>query len=253
MKIVISPAKTLDFETPLPTEKYTEPAFLDNTFRINKKLSKISRKKLAELMHISPNLAELNHQRYLDFQEDHNQQNSRPALYAFAGDVYVGLDAYTIPVEKVEQVQEKLRILSGFYGILKPLDLIQPYRLEMGTDLPVGRKANLYELWSEKITKYLNKEMQKGEPLINLASNEYFKAVDTKKLKAPIITPVFKDYKDGNLKIISFFAKKARGSMVRFIIDNDIQNAEDLRTFDVDGYRYSETESTKENQLVFTR
>lgn len=253
MKIVISPAKTLDYESPLPTEKYTEPAFLDTTIKVNKKLAKISRKKLAELMHISPNLAELNHQRYLDFEEEHNQENSRPALYAFAGDVYVGLDAYTIPVKKVDQVQEKLRMLSGFYGILKPLDLIQPYRLEMGTDLPVGRKANLYELWKDKVTTYLNKEMQKDEVLVNLASNEYFKAIDTKKLKAPIITPVFKDYKDGKLKIISFFAKKARGSMVRFIIDNNIEKAEDLKAFDIDGYRYSEAESKKKNELVFTR
>lgn len=253
MKLIISPAKTLDFESPLPTKKYTQPAFLDTSIKVNRKLSKISRKKLAELMHISPKLAELNHQRYLDFEEEQHPQNSRPAMYAFAGDVYVGLDAYSIPVKEVEQVQEKLRILSGMYGILKPLDLIQPYRLEMGTDLPVGRKANLYELWRDKVTTSLNKEMTKGEVLVNLASNEYFKAVDTKKLKAPVISPFFKDYKDGNLKIISFFAKKARGSMVRFIIDNHIENAEDLKAFDTDGYRYSEADSTRENALVFTR
>src|SRR5690606_21166502 len=126
------------------------------------------------------------------------------------------------------------------YGILKPLDLIQPYRLEMGTDLSVGRKANLYELWKDKVTAFLNKEMKGEEVLVNLASNEYFRAVDTAKLKAPIVTPIFKDYKEGKLKIISFFAKKARGSMVRFIIDNTIEKAEDLKAFDVDGYRYSE-------------
>ena len=253
MKIVISPAKTLDFETALPTTRHTEPAFLDTTIKVNNKLSKISKKKLAELMDISPKLADLNHQRYLEFQEEHTPENSRPAIYAFAGDVYVGLEAYTIPAEKIDQLQEKLRILSGFYGILKPLDLIQPYRLEMGTSLPVGRRANLYELWKDKITDYLNHEMEKGEVLVNLASNEYFKSIDTKKLKAPIVTPVFKDYKGGKLKIISFFAKKARGSMARFIIDNNIDKAEDLQAFDIDGYRYSEKDSANELEPVFTR
>ena len=254
MKIILSPAKTLDYESPLPTTKHSEAAFLDITQKVNTKLSKLSKKKLGELMHISPKLADLNHQRYLDFQPEHSIENSRPAIYAFAGDVYVGLEAYTIPTEKLDQLQEKLRILSGFYGILKPLDLIQPYRLEMGTDLPVGRKANLYELWREKVTGYLNKEMEKGEPLVNLASQEYFKAVDTTKLKSRVITPVFKDYKNGDLKIISFFAKKARGSMARFIIDNNIEKAEELVAFDVDGYRYSEKESSRgENELVFTR
>lgn len=253
MKLVLSPAKTLDFESALPTTRYSEAAFLDTTRKVNSKLSKISRKKLAELMDISPRLAELNHQRYLDFQAEHKVENSRPAIYAFAGDVYIGLEAYTIPTEKLDQLQEKVRILSGFYGILKPLDLIQPYRLEMGTDLPVGRRANLYELWREKVTTYLNREMEKGEVLVNLASQEYFRAVDPAKLKAPIVTPVFKDHKNGSLKIISFFAKKARGSMARFIVDNNIEKAEDLLAFDVDGYRYSERESAKEDALVFTR
>lgn len=253
MKIIISPAKTLDFTSALPTDKYTDAAFLDTTGKVNGKLAKMPKKKLAELMNISANLAELNHQRYLDFEEEHTPENSRPAVYAFAGDVYVGLDAYSLPLESVDVLQEKLRILSGFYGILKPLDLIQPYRLEMGTDLPVGRRANLYELWKDKITPVLNKEMQEGEVLVNLASNEYFKAVDTKKLKASIVTPVFKDFKNGKLKIISFFAKKARGSMTRFIVENDLEKAEDLKAFDVDGYIYSENESTKENELVFIR
>lgn len=253
MKIIISPAKTLDFESPLPTKRHTEAAFLDISEKVNHKLAKVSRKKLAELMHISANLADLNYHRNQEFEREHTVENSRPAIFTFAGDVYVGLDAFSLPLEKLDGLQEKLRILSGLYGILKPLDLIQPYRLEMGTNFSVGKRANLVELWKDKITPFLNEEMEEGEVLVNLASNEYFKAIDTKKLKAPIVTPVFKDYKNGQLKIISFFAKKARGAMARFIVENDVNLIEDLRAFDTDGYRYSEKESGKENELVFTR
>lgn len=253
MKIVISPAKTLDFETALPTTRATQPAFLNTTLKVNSKLARTSQKKLMELMDISSNLAALNHQRYQEFQVEHTKENSRPAVYAFAGDVYVGLDAYSIPTDKLDNLQDSLRILSGFYGILKPLDLIQPYRLEMGTPVAVGRKANLYELWREKVTAYLNEELEEGELFVNLASNEYFKAVDAKKLKSKIITPVFKDYKNGKLKVISFFAKKARGSMVRYIVENDVKTIEALKGFNVDGYAYSEEASSKENELVYTR
>lgn len=253
MKIIISPAKTLDFKSELPTSRATQPAFLETTAKINRKLSRMSRKKLSELMHISNNLAELNHSRYQDFQEDHNKTNSRPAMYAFAGDVYTGLDAYSIPTKKLDQLQDSLRILSGFYGILKPLDLIQPHRCEMGTNLAVGRKNNLYEIWQEKVTSFLNEEMDEDKLFVNLASQEYFKAVDKEKLKASVITPVFKDYKNGKLKIIAFFAKQARGSMVRYIIDTNAKTTEDLKGFDYEGYRFSEEESTKKNELVFTR
>ena len=253
MKLVVSPAKTLDYETKLPTTRGTQPSFLETTATINRKLSRMSKHEIAELMHISDKLADLNYHRYQEFEEEHNKKNSRPAAYAFAGDVYTGLEAYTIPTEKIDFLQDTLRILSGFYGILRPLDLIQPYRLEMGTSLSVGRKKDLYELWQEKVTSFLNNELQDDELFVNLASQEYFKAVDTKKLKVPVITPVFKDFKNGKLKIISFYAKKARGSMVRFIVDTEAETRDDLKAFDYDGYRYSAEESKKKNELVFTR
>ncbi|NJW51837.1 peroxide stress protein YaaA [Salinimicrobium oceani] len=253
MKIVVSPAKTLDYKTPLPTTRATQPLFLDTTATINRKLSRMSKKEVAELMDISEKLADLNYTRYHDFSEEHTKENSRPAVYAFAGDVYTGLEAYDIPVDKIDFMQNSLRILSGYYGILRPLDLIQPYRLEMGTSLAVGRKKDLYELWQEKVTAYLNKELEEKELFVNLASQEYFKVINTKKLRAPIITPVFKDYKNGKLKIISFFAKKARGAMVRYIVETEAKTVEDLKGFDYDGYRFSVQESVNENELIFTR
>jgi cytoplasmic iron level regulating protein YaaA (DUF328/UPF0246 family) len=204
-------------------------------------------------MGISPKLADLNYQRNQEFQENHDKENSRPEVYAFNGDVYMGLDAYSIPIEKLDDLQEKVRILSGLYGILRPLDLIQPYRLEMGSKLPVGRKKDLYQLWQEKITDSLNEEMEDGELLINLASQEYFKAVDSKKLKAKILSPIFKDFKNGELKIISFFAKKARGSMTRYILDKDISDLENIKGFDYDGYSFSEKETEIEEEPVFIR
>lgn len=253
MKIVISPAKSLDYKSKLPTTRGTQPAFLDTTEKINSKLARMSRNKIGELMDISKTLAELNYERYRQFQPEHTKENSRPAIYAFAGDVYVGLDAYTIPTNKLDQLQDSLRILSGFYGILRPLDLIQPYRLEMGTSIGIDRKKTLYEVWRKRITDSLNKELKQDEYFINLASNEYFKAIDTGKLKVPVITPVFKDFKNGELKIISFFAKKARGSMVRYIIDQDVKTIEDLKGFDYEGYAFAENESAGSNELVFTR
>ena len=204
-------------------------------------------------MDISDKLADLNHTRYHEFSEEHNKQNSRPAVYAFAGDVYTGLDAYSIPSEKIDFMQDSLRILSGYYGILRPLDLIQPYRLEMGTSLSVGRKKNLYAVWQEKVTAFLNKELKEDELFVNLASQEYFKAIDTSILKAEVISPVFKDFKNGKLKIISFFAKKARGSMARYIIENEVESLEEIKAFDYDGYRYSAEETSNDNEPVFTR
>ncbi|SDR66502.1 hypothetical protein SAMN04487764_0066 [Gillisia sp. Hel1_33_143] len=253
MKILLSPAKSLDFESKLPTTRGTQPQFLDTTIKINKKLSRQTKNELMDLMSISEKLADLNYGRYKDFQEDHTKENSRPAMYAFDGDVYSGLDAYTIPSEKLDALQNKLRILSGLYGILRPLDLMQPYRLEMGTSIGIERNDTLYEVWQTKITDSLNKEMEENELFINLASNEYFKAVAAKKLKAEVITPVFKDLKNGKLKIISFFAKKARGAMVRYIIDKDVETIEQLKSFDYEGYRYSKNESPNDKELVFTR
>ncbi|MCO6163115.1 peroxide stress protein YaaA [Flavobacterium sp. NRK F7] len=252
MKIVISPAKSLDFETKLPTNQFTQSDFLSKSETIHKTLKKKKPKQLMDLMSISEKLAELNWQRNQEWQTPFTPENARPAVYAFNGDVYVGLDAYTIPVDQLEVLQDKLRILSGLYGVLKPLDLIQPYRLEMGTSLPIGSKKNLYEFWKKPITDALNKELNKGELFLNLASNEYFSAVDTKALKVPVITPEFKDYKDGKLKMISFFAKKARGLMVRYIIDTKAETIEDLKKFNYEGYAF-DANLSKGNKLVFTR
>ena len=253
MKIVISPAKSLDFESELPTTKFTQPSFLAESEKLNKVLVKKKPKALSELMSISDNLAQLNWERNQNFTVPFTAANARPAVYAFNGDVYNGLDAYSIPEEKLDKLQDTLRILSGLYGVLKPLDLMQPYRLEMGTSLKVGRNKNLYEFWKETITAHLNEELAAEEVFVNLASNEYFGAVDTKALKVPVITPVFKDWKNDKLKIISFYAKKARGSMVRYILDTNAQTLEDIKGFNRDEYQFSQEHTLKENEPVFIR
>ena len=253
MKIVVSPAKSLDYDSKLPSDRGTQPQFLETTAKLNRKLSRQTKSDLSELMSISDKLADLNYTRYQEFEEDHTKKNSRPAMYAFDGDVYTGLDAYTIPKDKLDKLQDTLRILSGMYGILRPLDLMQPYRLEMGTSIGIERKDNLYEVWKEKITQSLNDELKENELFLNLASNEYFKAVDTKQLKVPVISPVFKDYNNGKLKIISFYAKKARGSMVRYIIDKDCETLEDIKGFNYEDYRFSEEHTEKEDQPTFIR
>lgn len=252
MKILISPAKSLNYETPLPTKRHTTPKFLKDSRIIHKVLKKKKPKELMELMDISDKLADLNWQRNKVWKTPFTIENARPAMYAFAGDVYVGLDSYSIPENKLDPLQDSLRILSGLYGMLKPLDLIQPYRLEMGTNLPIGDDKNLYAYWKSKLTAALNKELKKKELLVNLASNEYFSAIDNKALKVPVITPEFLDLKDGKLKMISFFAKKARGMMVRYIIDTDSQTTDDLKGFDYDGYRFDANLSNS-GKLVFTR
>lgn len=253
MKIVISPAKSLDFESQLPTNTHSQYPFLKQSLAIEKVLKKLKPAKLSELMSISDKLSELNWQRNQDRKlEEIAFENARQAIYAFNGEVYIGLDSYTLSDQKMEVLQEKLRILSGLYGLLKPLDLMQPYRLEMGTKLPIGKNKNLYEFWKQTITKHLNSELENGELFVNLASNEYFEAVDVKKLKVPVITPEFKDYKNGKLKTISFFAKKARGLMVRYIIDNNCETIDDLKNFDSEGYAFDGNLSLG-TTLVFTR
>ena len=252
MKLVLSPAKSLDFESKLPTTKSSEAQFLSESERINKLLKKKSSKSLSKLMSISDALGQLNYERNQEWQLPFSKDNARPAIYAFNGDVYRGLEAYTIPNEKIEQVQDKVRILSGLYGLLKPLDLIQPYRLEMGTKFPVGKNKNLYEFWKKSIVKSLNNELEDGELFLNLASNEYFKAIDTKALKVPVITIEFKEFKNGDYKMIGIFAKLARGLMTRYIIDTNAETIEDIKGFNYDGYGFSEQLSTKTN-LVFTR
>lgn len=253
MKIVISPAKSLDFETQLPVTSYTEYGFQKQSLAIDKVLKKKKPKELMDLMSISDKLADLNWNRNQTRNvSEITVENGRQAIYAFNGDVYIGLDAYSLSEDKITILQEKLRILSGLYGLLKPLDLIQPYRLEMGTKLPIGTNKNLYEFWKPIIVKELNSELSKDELFVNLASNEYFDAVDVKKLKVPVITPEFKDYKDGKLKMISFFAKKARGMMVRYIIDTNAETIDDLKGFNYEGYAF-DSNLSKGNKLVFTR
>ena len=253
MKILISPAKSLDFESKIPTNDFSNIPFLEQTKELSQKMDLKSKDDLKKLMNISDQLAELNYQRFQDFSFPFTKENARQAVYSFSGDVYKGLDVYTLSEEHIDSMQNSLRILSGFYGLLKPLDLIQPYRLEMGTSLKVNSSNNLYEFWGSSITDYLNQEMAKEELLVNLASKEYFKAVQSKKLKATLVTPIFKDYKNGKLKIISFFAKKARGQMARYILDNGIETLEELRGFDIDGYGFSKTETVHTYEPVFIR
>jgi cytoplasmic iron level regulating protein YaaA (DUF328/UPF0246 family) len=252
MKIVLSPAKSLDFESKLPTSKHTEAAFLQDSERLNKLLKKKSAKGLSKLMSISDALGQLNYERNQEWNLPFTTDNARPAVYAFSGDVYRGLDVYFLPKEKIDTLQNNLRIISGLYGILKPLDLIQPYRLEMGTRMPVGKNKNLYEFWKKKITERLNNELKDDELFVNLASNEYFKAIDTKQLKVPVITPVFKDLKNGEYKTIMTFAKLARGYMTRYLIDTNAKSLDDIKGFDYEGYQYSEPMS-KGGELVFIR
>lgn len=252
MKLVLSPAKSLDFESKLPTAKTTEGYFLAEAELINKLLKKKSARSLSKLMKISDSLGQLNYERNQDWQLPFNKENARQALYAFSGDVYRGLDAYTIDTKKLDKVQDTVRIISGLYGILKPLDLIQPYRLEMGTKMPVGKNKNLYEFWKKKVTQALNDELEDDELFLNLASNEYFKAIDKKALKVPVITVTFKDFKNGEYKMIGFFAKVARGLMTRYIIDTDAKTLDDVKGFNSEGYGYSEDLSS-DTELVFVR
>ena len=252
MKIVISPAKSLSFEEKAPLTTFTQGLFLNEAEKLSSILKKKSAKVLSELMDISENLGQLNFERNQNWAVPFTLENAKQAVFAFKGDVYIGLDVASLPENRIDSLQDKLRILSGQYGILKPLDLIQPYRLEMGTKLKVGRKDNLYQYWGESITKSLNEELSEDELFINLASNEYFKVFKTKLLKVPVITPVFKDYKNGKLKVISFFAKKARGMMVRYILEHNIETIKDLKGFNSSGYLFDESLSSGA-ELIFTR
>ena len=253
MKILISPAKSLDFDSNIDSLKCTQPVFLNKTSQINSVLKEKSPKDLMQLQGISQKLSDLNWKRNNDYVDNHNNKNSRPAVFAFNGDVYSGIDVKTLSEEKVYDLQKSLRILSGYYGVLKPLDLIQPYRLEMGTKLAVNGSENLYKFWSENITNSILDEMSTEDLLINLASNEYFEAFDKKKFDGRIISPVFKDFKNGKLKIISFYAKKARGMMVRYIVDNSVSSYNELLGFNLGKYSYNEAETSDDNFPVFTR
>ena len=252
MKILLSPAKSLDYKSDLPTLKTSEGCFLNEAHYLNSILKKKSPKDLSGLMNISTSLGELNYQRNNSWSLPFSQKNARQSIYAFSGDVYRGLDSYTVEEGKIDFMQNSVRIISGLYGLLKPLDLIQPYRLEMGTKMPVDDNKNLYEYWRQKITNQLNKELADDEPVLNLASNEYFKVIDRKVVKTDIHTANFKQLKNSEYKTIAIFSKKARGMMTRFIIDNNITDVNDLKSFNYDGYLFHESLSSK-TEFVFTR
>jgi len=254
MIIILSPAKTLYDHPPVHFEKFTESAFMPEADKIISVLKKKKPAQLAKLMDISPKLAELNFQRFQAWEPPFNLENSWQAVLMFNGDVYQGLKAETFSAAEFETAQQTIRILSGVYGLLKPLDLIQPYRLEMGIPISIAKKKNLYEFWKAKITTLLNQELVETSQsiLVNLASKEYFSAIDSKKLKARIITPSFKELKGGQYQMVSYYAKRARGLMSRFIIMNNITNPEEIKTFDIEGY-YFNNQLSNENEWVFTR
>jgi hypothetical protein len=254
MLAVISPAKSLDFESPLATQNYSQPQFIDQAELLIEELRRLSHSDIAGLMKLSDQLAELNLHRYHNFQTPFTPKNARQAILAFRGDVYQGLDADTLSQSDFEFAQAHLRILSGLYGLLRPLDLIQPYRLEMGTPFGNQRGKNLYQFWGDRVQQALIEELKQDPApvLVNLASNEYFKVIVPKTLPFPIITPIFKDFKNGQYKVISFFAKRARGMMARFIIENRIQQVEDLKQFNIDGYRFDPSSSNAKD-WVFLR
>lgn len=254
MLIVISPAKTLNMLPETSSSFYSTPSQLNKSQELVEVLKKKNTKQLEKLMGISTQLAQLNYERFQQWHLTYNSNEAKQAIFAFRGDVYSGIDIDSFTNDQLEYTQDHLRILSGLYGVLKPMDLILPYRLEMGTPISVGKNKNLYEFWKGIITNEIEKAIlaQNDKILINLASNEYFKSIDKRKLGATIITPVFKDNKNGQFKIISFFAKKARGMMSRFLLQNKIGNVEDLKHFEEDGYFFNEKMST-EASPTFTR
>ncbi len=253
MKILLSPAKSMSTERPLPSYEFSQINFAEEAVRINTLLQKKSVRSLAKLMNVSNDLATLNFDRNQNFSFPFSKENARPAIFYFDGDVYQGLDVASLDSTYYDSLQDKVRILSGLYGLLKPMDLIQAYRLEMGTKFPVGVNKNLVAFWKPKITPYLNSEIEADEWVVNLASTEYFSAIDSKSLKGKILHPQFKDYKNGTLKMISFFAKKARGMMARYLVENECATPEDILAFSSDGYAYSEAHTEDPTKPVFVR
>ena len=255
MLVLVSPAKTLDYESDMSVDDFSVASHLSDSQLLVKELQKKNPEDLASLMGLSEKLSFLNFERNMNWSKPTKPTNTaRQAIYAFKGDVYQGLDANSLSKADINYAQKNLCILSGLYGILKPLDLMYPYRLEMGTKMETKRGKNLYDFWGSKLTKHINdlSASNKSKGIVNLASLEYFSAIQADKLDLPVISPVFKDYKNGKYKIISFFAKKARGSMTRFIVQNKIKKVEDLNDFNLDGYRYSKKDSEL-NKPVFLR
>lgn len=254
MLALLSPAKTLDYDSALPTDLHTFPRLLQHSEELIQDCQKLSATEIASLMSVSEKIAQLNVARFQDWQPDFNLANARQALFAFKGDVYTGLDAYQLNDQQIDLAQQQLRMLSGLYGLLRPLDLMMPYRLEMGTKLRNTRGSNLYEFWGEIITQQINMDLLDAESdlLVNLASDEYYKAVKEKQIQAQIIKPVFLDQKNGKYKVISFYAKKARGLMAHFMLEHQPQGAEDLKAFNSEGYYFDADNSTAQ-ELVFKR
>lgn len=256
MLMVVSPAKSLDYDSKVKTRKHSQPDFLAESQELVKNLRKLEPDDLAELMNISSTLAKENYQRYLNWHTPFDLKNARQAIFAFKGDVYLGLQAEDYNAADLDFAQKHLRILSGLYGLLRPLDLMQPYRLEMGRKFATGKARDLYQFWGSKLTNALNSELatypEKKRILINLASNEYFNAIHSSQLDGRIISLQFKDWSNGQFRVLSFFAKKARGQMVSYIVKNRLKDPAQLRDFDVEGYRFDDTEST-DSKLVFKR
>jgi cytoplasmic iron level regulating protein YaaA (DUF328/UPF0246 family) len=255
MLIVLSPAKSLDYETPVKVKKSTLPDFVADSAKLIADLKTLSPQAVAKLMSLSDPLAALNVGRFRDWSSKFTEKNSKPAIFAFNGDVYEGFDAASLNSKAIDFAQDHVRILSGLYGLLRPLDLMQPYRLEMGTAFKNARGKDLYAFWGDRITSAVKQQLasQKKNPfLLNLASEEYFKVLQPKELGFPVIAPVFQDAKDGKYQIISFYAKRARGLMARFAVENRITDPADLRDFNLEGYRFSVAES-KPDRPVFRR
>ena len=254
MLALISPAKTLDYESTLPTDKHTLPRLLDQSQALIDYCRSLSASEIASLMSVSEKIAKLNAERFQDWTSELTLANARQAIFAFKGDVYTGLDAYSLSQDDLNFAQDHLRSLSGLYGLLRPLDLMMPYRLEMGIKLANTRGHNLYEFWGDRITDLINQDLQQSGStlLVNIASDEYYKSVKEAKIQADIIKPVFLDQKNGKYKVISFYAKKARGLMARYIIKNQLKKMDDLKSFNTDGY-YFDAESSLKGELVFKR
>ncbi len=250
MKILISPAKSLNFDIEIERKDFSTPNFIDESKILIDELKKFSQSQISTLMKISENLAQINYQRFQDFKTPFTCKNAKPALYFFNGDVYEGIDVENYNEKQIQYAQNNLRILSGLYGILKPLDLIQAYRLEMSTKLKNKNGKNLYEFWQEKLTNYLNQEEE--NLIINLASSEYFQAINKEKIKAKIVNIIFKEKKGKEFKIVGIFAKKARGLMVDYLIKNNVKNLDEIKKFNSENYKFNQEFSEQEN-LVFTR
>lgn len=252
MYAIISPAKKLDFESAAPTKKFTQLRFQEQSLTLIKALRKCSKADISKLMRLSDSLAELNFNRYKSYKKEFTEKNSKQAIYAFKGDTYIGFAAETLSSKDIDYAQKHLGILSGLYGLVRPLDLIQPYRLEMGTKFPCNDAKNLYQYWGETITGALNKKLTKEKVLINLSSQEYFSSIKLPEVKGRVITPVFKEKKGDTYKVIGFSAKRARGMMARYIVENQIEDPESLKDFKAGGYKYSKKMS-KENEYCFIR